>query len=271
MLLSACGNGEDVSTDTALQEAQLAATQVALEATQAALENPPSPTDAPPPTTAPVVDEPTDAPPPTAAPVVEEAADEAGDETGAEAPIYYLEDFDTESIGLWTYYVAQGNEENLTIYSENSHLVFEINENNLWSYFTYDPYYYTDVRLFMEVESLVTRNYDNSLVCRVSDRGWYEVAISNNGLYQIAKYDAIDDVFLNLFNGGSTNINTGKATNEYDMICQGNSIGAIINGVLEHVVEDDFHKEGQVGVGITSFDAVPIIAGIDYVSIEPIQ
>ncbi len=260
LFISACGGGSESSSDVALQEAQLAATQVAIEATQAALS---APTEA----------EPTEAPPPTAEPVEEPSNDQADsiNSGGDEPEAFYFEDFDTDTVGLWTYYVMNGNEVNLNIYTDNSRLVFEINEDNLWSYFTYDPYLYTDVRLFMYVESLVTRNYDNTLVCRVSNRGWYEVSVSNNGLYYIAKYDAVDDIFVNLFNGGSTNINTGKATNEYGMICQGNSIGVIINGVLEKVVEDDFHKEGQIGIGVGSFDAVPIIAEIDYVSIEPIQ
>lgn len=257
LTVTACGGG---GSDTALQEAQLAATQVALEATQAALSNP---TEAPP----------TQAPPPTDAPAADQAPteDSAAEGQTEEAPAFYLEDFDTDSVQLWTYYIFQGNEDNFDIYTENSNLVFEVNEERLYSYFTYDPYTYTDVAIYTGVESLVTRNYVNSLVCRVSSRGWYEALISNNGLYQISKYDAVDNAWINLFDGGSEHIKTGKAINDFGMICQGNSIGVVINGQLERVVEDDYHREGQVGIGVSSFDTYPIIAGFDYVSIEPIQ
>lgn len=117
----------------------------------------------------------------------------------------------------------------------------------------------------------MSRNYGNSVICRASSRGWYELNISNNGLYQIVKYDAIDNVFTNLFNGGSEYINTGKAINDYTLVCLGNEISVFVNGQFERTVEDDFHREGQVGIGVSSFETFPIIAGFDWVAISPVQ
>lgn len=109
-LMAGCG-GADTSSDTALQEAQLAATQVALEATQAALAAPADPTDAPPPTDAPAVDPPAD----NAGDSQPPAAD-SGDAGSTEAEAFYVEDFDSDSVGLWTWYVFRGNEDKLAVY-----------------------------------------------------------------------------------------------------------------------------------------------------------
>jgi len=263
MLLAGCG-GNTSDIDTSLEAAHLAATQVSLEATLAAFAVPPEPTNLPPPTEASEVE----------APANEEAADVSADSeetNGAEAEPFYVEDFDTNTSLFWTWDLFKGNENDFNIYVDNSTLVFELNKGDIWSYFTYDEYTYEDVQIDVRVESLVKRNYANSLICRVSGRGWYELVISNNGLYQIVKYDAIDNAWVVLFDGGSEHIKTGKAVNDYTFLCQGSEISVFVNGAFERTVTDTFHREGQVGVGVSSGDTYPIIVGFDWVMLSPVQ
>jgi hypothetical protein len=261
-LVAGCG-GDSSTSDIALQEAQIAATQVALEATQAALAAPTL-----------VIDDPPPADEPDAEPPVDDSIDSqapAADDEIFQAEPFYVEQFDTETIALWTWFLFEGNEDDVNLNSDGEYLIYEVGAVENYSYFVYDEYTYADVIIETSVESLVSRNYANTLICRVSERGWYEFVVSNNGLYTIYKYDVIDNAWINLANGGSTDINTGKAVNNYALECVANQINVYVNGTLVKSVEDSFHKEGKVGVGISSFDTYPIIAYFDWIAISPAQ
>lgn len=265
-LLVACNGGTDGSSGDSLEQAHLAATQAALEATQAALDASLSEAQQP---TADTVSADIEAP---SDEVVADEPDgptgDAGEGNGiSDAPAFYLEEFNSDGVELWTYYLLQGNEEDFAVYTNNGTLTFEVNNEQTYTYFLYDPYVYTDVVVQTSVESLVKRNYANSLVCRVSDRGWYELAISNNGLYAIWNYDAINASWNQLYNGGSEEIDTGIATNEFALVCEGDQISIYVNGSLERTVKDSFHREGQVGIGVSSLETYPIIATFDWVNI----
>ncbi len=253
LLLAACGG-----TAGGPSAADLAATQQSLEATQQALNAQPAQPTTPPtaePTTEPTA-EPATAEPPadTEVPVVE-------------AEPYYTEEF-TVAPANWTYLLYSGDEADFDLYADHDRLVFDISGENVWPYLTYDSYTYTDVRVDARAENLGNNNQNVSLVCRYNDRGWYEFNVSNNGLYWIYRYESSTDEFSLLYNGGVANLKTGKATNDYTIICEGDRLTLGVNGTEIRTVEDGLFDEGLIGIGVSSFDSIPVLVEVDYVSIS---
>jgi hypothetical protein len=149
--------------------------------------------------------------------------------------------------------------------TDNSKLSIEITGTNTWVYFYLNPLYVGDVRLDTSMENLGRNTNNVSLICRYDpDRGWYEFNVGNNGLYTIYFYDLRSEEYISIFSGGSTAIKTGKAVNEITAICQGNELTLGINGTLVRTVEDDRLSQGYVGLSLSSFDVVPILAEFDY-------
>jgi hypothetical protein len=237
----ACGGSTGGNDD---QAANLAATQQSLEATQAALANQPAPTQAP-------------------------AATEAPAEPAAEeAPAFYTEEFD-EVNDLWTYFLMSGEDEDLSIVTEGGEMVFDIQEEQVYAYLTYDAYFYEDVRIDTSVRNLGANNNNISLICRETEDGWYEFNISSGQQYSILRYDSSTSSYELIYNGGSAAINAGKVVNEYTAICDGDTLTLIINGVEVRSVEhDNRYPEGRVGISVSSFEIVPVIANFEWVTIS---
>ncbi len=244
------------------------ATPEILQVTSAPLEPVTEPTQEPaepavvpptsiPPTEAPAATEPTQPPVPT-------------DEPVAESQPYYTEEFDYVPEN-WYYDVLVGNENKADISVADGKLIFTIEDYDTYAYVFYEDYSYTDV--YIEASTVNRGSNDNmvTLVCRYSDTGFYEVNITNGGLYDIYAYvETMDIGYVRLYNGGSRNINMGLKSNTFAMTCEGNEISLYINGVLERTVEDNKYNmpEGLIGVGVSSFDATPVVVAFDYVFID---
>lgn len=244
------------------------ATPEILQVTSAPLEPVTEPTQEPaepavvpptsiPPTEAPAATEPTQPPVPT-------------DEPVAESQPYYTEEFDYVPEN-WYYDVLVGNENKADISVADGKLIFTIEDYDTYAYVFYEDYSYTDV--YIEASTINRGSNDNmvTLVCRYSDTGFYEVNITNGGLYDIYAYvETMDIGYVRLYNGGSRNINMGLKSNTFAMTCKGNEISLYINGVLERTVENNKYNmpEGLIGVGVSSFDATPVVVAFDYVFID---
>jgi hypothetical protein len=229
----------------------------------------PTPTSIPPTTEPPTAQpEPTDPPQPTEAAVV--ATDPPAQEPSAQD--FFTEEFDGD-ISNWTYFTSK-NDVNADTSSvepvaENSFLVLDL-KKYLNVYVMYDPYTYTNVRLDVRVDNRGTNNNNINLVCRYSHEGWYEVAIANNGLYDIYAYDGVKGNYARIANGGSNKIKAGKEVNEYTFICNERNLILEINGFETNKITDNQYvfREGQIGVGASSFRDVPVKVEFDWVKIS---
>ena len=185
---------------------------------------------------------------------------------------FFKEEFEGDPTD-WTYFVtknkANADDSNVAPFSDNGYFVFDIGKN-LNVYATYDPYSYEDVRIDVSVDNRGHNNNNINLVCRYSDAGWYEVAIANNGLYWIWVYDTNIENYSLLVNGGSNKIRQGKDDNQYTMTCNDNNISLSINGTETKTFTDTKYGlgEGLIGVGLSSFDFVPIEVGFDWIEIS---
>jgi hypothetical protein len=187
-----------------------------------------------------------------------------------ETPAFFTEDFVVTSLPNWSYFLMSGDESNMSITSGDHLLSFDLEGANVWVYLMYDPYTYTDVRIDARAENRGKNNNNVSVICRYSNDGWYEFNIANNGLYWILAYDNADQSYYTIFNGGSTLIKMGKDTNDYTVGCVGNTLSLYINGTLVKSIKDTKYnfKEGQIGLGVSSFDVWPIIIDWDYITIS---
>ncbi len=232
----------------------------------AATENAPLPTQTPyvivvTPTPAAVVEiiEPTEAP---ATPTTEVVQSD-------EAPKFFRDEFDGDlgdyELTLWT-----GRFGKADINAEEGKLKFRLNAVHLAPYMTYEPHTYTDVRLEVQAENLAYNDNHITLVCRYDEElGWYEFNIGSNGLYRINYYDnTLVKGHVRLWNGGSTDIKTGRQINKITAECIGTQLSLYVNDILLRTVEHKDLKEGRVGVGVSSFDYFPVNVDFEYLDIS---
>ncbi len=187
-----------------------------------------------------------------------------------EAPAYFVEEFEGD-LSSWSYFLMNGNENQMDLVAENGYLVFDLQGTYQWVYVLYDEYLYYDVRIDAYAENLGANTNNVSLICNYTDRfGWYEFSITNGGMYYIYAYSANDGDYHTLASGGSVNVNMGRDTNIYTAICSGNQLSLYINGFYENGITDNRYNlpEGQVGISVSSFEALPIRVLIDYFAIS---
>ena len=163
-----------------------------------------------------------------------------------------------------------GDEKNMTLTTGNDILKFDLEGKNVWVYLMYDPISYKDVRIDARAENRGLNDNNVSMICRYSNEGWYEFNVANNGLYWILAYIVSDKTYHAIYTGGSTAIRMGKDVNDYAISCSGTTLTLSINGTEVRKVEDQTYKlrDGQIGIGVSSFDTWPIVIEWDYVTIS---
>jgi hypothetical protein len=181
--------------------------------------------------------------------------------------VFFSEGFDSKlDKKTWDFFITSGLPEYVVTTVEDSKLVLTIDSIYTYPYFIYKPLKTNDVRLKIWADSQGSNNNNVTLVCRYSDKGWYEFNVANNGLYWIKRYDPfLPDIekYVNLVNGGSFKINMGQKTNTYEAICQGDQLTLLVNGFKIRTVKDDILTFGQVGFGAGSFNTTPVILQLD--------
>ncbi len=191
--------------------------------------------------------------------------------TTQEAPAYFTEEFNGK-IPNWWYFLMSGDENKMSLNTDNGKLVFNLTGDNLYVYTMYDPWKYQNVRIAASADNRGMNDNSVSLICRYSkDEGWYEFNVGNNGLWQVFVYDKVTGGDYQLLNsGGSTAIKPGKAINEYTAICNGSTLSLYINGVRVTSFDEKHYalREGLVGIGVSSYHVLPIIVGFDWVTIS---
>ena len=215
-----------------------------------------------------VVKEETQNPQPTEEVIVEES--EAEDPAADEPPAFYTEEFDGD-LDNWSYFLMSGDEDLMDLYTEDGYLVFDLEGEQQYVYMLYDPYTYENVMVEVKTENRGANTNNVSLICNYTDKyGWYEISISNGGLYTFWVYSVLDGGYDDIANGGSKNVITGRHENTYTATCDGNELALYVNGVLEYEMTDNLYNltEGQVGFGVSSFEVLPILIYTDYVTIS---
>ena len=185
---------------------------------------------------------------------------------------YFIETF-TEGLGNWSYFIMNSTpelERKAEVYGDDRGLRVKLDGYNIWYYLLYDPFTYGDVRIDTEVQNGGVPSNSVSLVCRYDDDlGWYEFNISSDGTYNILYYDAvIYKGYKLLADGASKNINLGRDSNTYTIICEGRELSLYTNNVHVKTVEHKDLTRGLVGIGLNSYESYPVIMTIPWFEIS---
>jgi hypothetical protein len=203
-------------------------------------------------------------PPPTEEPVEEQPVESSS------GP-YFTEEFDSDP--QWYYEVIQGNDssdlEKATYKFDFGRMIFNIEDPGLFAYYVYEGDIYENVRVDIKVENRGVNTQQVSLLCQVSDDGWYEWAVQSDGRWELY---AVSDGYKRMHNGASNYIKQGKDVNEYAMICEGNEISFFVNGVEPKgsPYEDRKYalRRGNVGFSVSSLRAIPVNMEVDWFKIS---
>jgi hypothetical protein len=225
-------------------------------------------------TSTPATSEPSQFQPPVNNPPIEIASPEPpATDSPAANDKYFTEEFEGD-ISSWTYFVTKNDTTaddsgDLAPYTENGYLVLDL-KKYLNVYTIYEGGTYDNVRLDVRVDNRGTNNNNINLVCRYSKEGWYEIAIANNGLYWLFAYDGVKGRYVKLADGGSNKIKAGKEVNEYSFICNDRNLILYINGNETKRYTDNVFvfRDGQVGIGLSSFKDIPTKVEFDWVKVS---
>jgi len=192
-----------------------------------------------------------------------------------ETQVFYTEEFDG-NLDAWSSTITSGLESQVNMLLDNGVLAVQLSphEDKIpWVHIINDAFTYTDV----QVETVVTNNGNNangvSLVCRYSEKGWYEFLVSNAQLYAIYAYDAVGSVqpgYFEMAAGGSPAVTAGHTTNVYTAVCNGNELTLLVNGTLVKSIADARYNftEGKIGVAVSSPQLLPVDVQIESVTVS---
>ncbi len=179
--------------------------------------------------------------------------------------VAYGSDFDWDDLSDWFYFLTNGSDNDFDVEVIPGVLHMNITGTDTWLYLVNDNIEMSDVQIDTSANNRGSNENNVSMICRYSDRGWYEFNIGNDGVWDILRYDE-GSGYKTLYNGGSTNINMGKDTNTYTGVCSGDKLTLYINGVETRTVTDRTFSSGYAGISASSFGSVPVTIEFDYVT-----
>jgi hypothetical protein len=191
---------------------------------------------------------------------------------------FFTEEFDSPLSCDWYPYTVTGSDQadadKVTVEARDGRLVWDFDSEEVYYYLFYEAFRYEDVRLEVRAENLGRNANSVSLVCRYDpDAGWYEFNIGNDGLYSIMYVEVTSDGgldYITMAEGGSSAINVGTAVNEYSISCLGEQLTLFINGdEVNSITENRYAlREGEIGISVSSYDVLPILVEMDWVTIS---
>jgi S1-C subfamily serine protease len=192
---------------------------------------------------------------------------EVNTNASASGEIYYDETFENDISQTWEYFLTSGNDSALSQTLEDGHLVVEISQQDTYSYFMFKDWTFTNPRLDVQAINRGVNTNFVGLVCRYGDQGWYEVDVLSSGVYYMYYVDT-DYNYTSLWNGGSRLVKTGNATNDYTLICSGNTLTLGINGTEVKTLQltggtYPVLTDGQVGLTVSSTNSTPVIVDFE--------
>jgi hypothetical protein len=144
----------------------------------------------------------------------------------------------------------------------------EINTSNTETILLKDSYWLPDVYVETKETKVSGPNRMNvGLICRYSDRGWYQFSITSGGYWQIWKQ--YENKWKLLKDGASKYINVESDPNILQASCVGNNLTFWVNENKVGETTDRDLTEGQVGVCVVTFDMKGAKVEFEYLYAEP--
>ena len=153
-------------------------------------------------------------------------------------------------------------------------LSVEISSPFTWIYSIHDAYDYADVRIDAQLQNRAGISSSIGLICRYSEEnGWFEFNISTDGTYNVlyGKWLTVGITdYLPITDGSSKLIQPSSATQQIGLICSGTTLSLVVNEtILRHLDVTRYElAKGKVGITVSSFENVPVIAVFDWVKVS---
>jgi len=195
------------------------------------------------------------------------------------ASMFFTEEFNQPLNEFWTLHIYGPNKDLISKVKtqvNEGNLEVEITREDIYAYYFFNQFSYTDVRLDMRAENRGRRTNNISLICRKSDDGWYEFSVGSDAawylFYANVSKNKSNALYKLVANGAALALKQGNDTNEYTMICEGESITLMVNGteLKGSPIRETIYKlkKGSVGMNVSSLNVVPVIVDFDWLKIS---
>lgn len=190
--------------------------------------------------------------------------------TPTPVPLFFTDDFNSD-LGAWVSFQT-GGAELPSVKLENNLLRIDLPAPNTWYYAIHNAHEYSSV--FVSAEFSGTPSGSLGVICNYDEsKGWYEFNIASDGTYSLLFGQWLAEgiaQYTPIANETSEYLNAGDLSYEIGLICKDNTLFPHINGKLFRKVDVSRYglTEGEVGINVSSFDEVPMIAAFDWFRVE---
>lgn len=192
--------------------------------------------------------------------------------TPLKARHYFLEEEFTGDFLGWSSIVTSGDPDLLDLRTLDGFLVFDIGERNLNALSFFQAGAYKNVWIDLRVVNADSAGFAVDLICRYNkDNGWYQFEVFNSGLFNLYYMSWDEELKAEptlLTKGGSNAMRSDS--NVLSMVCDDRILSLYVNGQLAVSYEENQYalRAGQVGVGVSSFEAIPLVVQFDWMKLE---
>ena len=192
---------------------------------------------------------------------------------------FFTEEFDQPLNEHWAMQIYGPNKKQISKVKsqvKDGDLEVKITGENIYVYYFYDQFSYTNVRLDMRAENSGRRSNNISLICRKSDEGWYEFSVGSDAVwylfYAYISKNTSNTMYTLIASGATLALKQGSDTNEFTMICDGEKITMMVNGMelIGSPVRETIYKlkGGSVGMNVSSLSVTPVIVDVEWLKIS---
>jgi hypothetical protein len=187
-------------------------------------------------------------------------------------PRLFTNEFDSALAG-WTI-LQTGNEAAPAVKTENSNLLLQMDAPFVWAYAVYDAQLYDNIRIEARFTNQAGSPVSLGLLCRYSETdGWLEYNVSTDGTYSLLYGNWLASGIANylpIMDGSSNLIQPSGAAQEIGMVCSGTTVSLLVNQtVVRNVDVSRFElTNGKIGITVSSFENVPVIAAFDWLRVS---
>jgi hypothetical protein len=203
-------------------------------------------------------------------------------ETGGTTGEPFLDEFDG-NLDDWLQWNVAGDPNKNFIQQLNGKLKWKVPSAETYAYVENQTHYYGDVFVEAHFNTVSGGRNGMALTCRSSDAGWYELRVSNRGMYagsyEVYRYDPElkrqgRNPYVRLTRNErnyTKDIVNGFHSNTVGFLCTGNEFYVTINDVLQpntgdKPITDNVLTEGYVGLGAMSFSDGSVEIEVDWFS-----
>jgi hypothetical protein len=187
-------------------------------------------------------------------------------------PRLFTNEFDLPLAG-WSI-LQTGSDTTPKVNAENSNLVLQMDTPFTWVYAVYDSQIYDNIRLDARFTNQAGSPASIGLICRYSETdGWLESNVYSDGTYSVLYGQWLADGIANylpVLSSSSSAILPSGSSQEIGLICSGTTLSLLIDQtIIRNVDVSRFElASGKVGITVSSFENIPVIAVFDWVRVS---